>query len=306
MANGMFAPPIAGIMKDRRWRRRAAKRSIVAHISPDPPRIGLGLGQNRHRRIIAVQSLGGKDMCLDQQVKRHQCRSAGANLIGQGREAEIYTLAGIAVALAIEWLMCAKLLEQHHRQEAGTKQPPGCHMEWRGWLRDRLTIPAGELLPDSLDHLPLARHDLECLGDILAQLAQPIRPATGTGAGCGDDDPLARQMLGQRLARRPLAFERRNIGLGCGENAQRLIFAGARLALLEDQFHLIEQMTRAFGPLAIKNAAHLLVLQFQKRVTGFQISVDGLDPGDLGDNNLGRGKLLAKVLDLCLRRIRHA
>src|SRR3546814_9638496 len=57
---------LPGIMEDRCGRCRSAKRSIIPNIGPDPARIGLGLGQNWHRRIVAMQSLGGKDVGFDQ------------------------------------------------------------------------------------------------------------------------------------------------------------------------------------------------------------------------------------------------
>lgn len=62
MAHRMLAPPVAGIMEDRCGRCGSAKRSIIPNIGPDPARIGLGLGQHWHRRIVAMQSLGGKDV----------------------------------------------------------------------------------------------------------------------------------------------------------------------------------------------------------------------------------------------------
>ncbi len=179
-------------------------------------------------------------------------------------------------------------------------------MERRWRLGDLLTGSARELLPHSLNHLPLSRHDLKRLGDILAQLAQPIRAAAGAGIGRGDDDALARQMLGQGLAGGPLALERCDVGLRRCQGSQKLIFAGSGLALLEGQFHLVEQMARALGALAKKGAAHLLVLQVEKGVTGFQVGVDGLDAGDFSGDSLGCGKLRAKALDLCLRRVTHA
>jgi hypothetical protein len=43
-------------------------------------------------------------------------------------------------------------------------------MERRRRLRNRLALPAGEALAHRLDHLPLARDDLERLGNILAEL----------------------------------------------------------------------------------------------------------------------------------------
>ena len=57
-----------------------------------------------------------------------------------------------------------------------------------------------------LDHLPLARHDLQRLGHVLAELAQ--HPAAAWAGGRrGIDDALARQMNRQRTARRLFAFE---------------------------------------------------------------------------------------------------
>jgi hypothetical protein len=175
-------------------------------------------------------------------------------------------------------------------------------VEWcrRGCL---LTGSARELLLHGLDHLPLARHDFKRLGDILTQLAQPIQAAAGTGLGRRDDDALARQMLGQGLAGGPLALERRDVGLRCCLSSKELIFAGSGLALLERQFHLIEQMARTLGALAEKGAAHLLVLQFEKGVAGFQVGVDRLDLGDFSGNSFRSGEPLAKAIDLCLHLV---
>src|SRR5438477_6824227 len=74
-------------------------------------------------------------------------------------------------------------------------------------LADLLAVAAGKLLAHMLDHLPLPRDHLQRLGDILAQLAQPSAAATLAGCRSGFDHPLARQMFGERLARRSLANE---------------------------------------------------------------------------------------------------
>lgn len=57
-------------------------------ISPDPTRIGLGIPQNRDRRVIAMRPLGGQDMGFDEHVERHLPNGAASNLIGDGRKAE--------------------------------------------------------------------------------------------------------------------------------------------------------------------------------------------------------------------------
>jgi transposase len=50
----------------------------------------------------------------------------------------------------------------------------GQDMERRRRLADLLAVPAAELLPDVLDHLPGLRDHLQRLGDVLAELRQPF------------------------------------------------------------------------------------------------------------------------------------
>lgn len=121
MAHRMLAPPVPGIMEDRCGRCRSAKRSIIPNIGPDPARIGLGLGQHWHRCIVAMQSLGSKDVGFDQQIERHQRGGAGADLIGQSGKAQVDAFPGVAITLAVKRLMRTELLEEQHRQEAGAK-----------------------------------------------------------------------------------------------------------------------------------------------------------------------------------------
>ena len=87
----------------RRW-VRAAERPVVAHIDPGPRSVGLALGQHRHRRVVAMQAVRRQHMGRDQVVQRAQCHGAGADLVGQGGQAEVDTLARIAVALAVQRL----------------------------------------------------------------------------------------------------------------------------------------------------------------------------------------------------------
>jgi hypothetical protein len=189
-----------------------------------------------------MQSRCGEDMRLDTLKDRGQHRAASANLVGQRRQAERHAFFGIAFSLSIKWLMLSELLEHQHRQQAGTSPTAGNHMERRGRLADALAIAASELLADVLDHLPLPRNDLQRLGDILAQLGQPRPAAAGAGRRAGHDHPLARQVLGERLARAALAAERGDIG-GLGRRLLRLelILSGRRLQLFKLQFHLIKQ-----------------------------------------------------------------
>jgi len=120
-----------------------------------------------------VQPFGGQDVALNQPMKRLQGRRTGADLVGQRRQAQIDALSPIAFALPVQGLMLAELLEQDHGQQVGAGKAARRHMEGRRRLRDRLAVPARELLAHDLDHLPLPGNDLQRLGDILAQLRQP-------------------------------------------------------------------------------------------------------------------------------------
>src|ERR1700712_4564231 len=147
-------------------------------------------------------------MGLDPAVERHQREGGGADLIGERRSAERHALASEAVSLAVERLVLPVLLEQEHGEEAGACPPTRHDVERRWRLRNLLAVPAGDLLAHGLDDLPGARDHLERLCDILAERGQAAAAAGRASAGCGDDDPLARQVLGERPPGWLFALER--------------------------------------------------------------------------------------------------
>src|SRR5690606_13161759 len=228
-------------------------------------------------------------MGLDPAVERHQRGAGGADLVGQCREAQRHALAGVALGLAVQRLMLAELLEQQHGKEARPRPAARYDMERRWWLGNRLTVPAGELLADGLDDLPLARDHLQRLGHILAQLRQPRAAARRAGAGCGDHDPLSRQVLGEGFAGRALALERgharrlRRCGLG-----GKFILAGACLEFLELQLQLVEQPAAALGAGAVLLAPELGDEQLQVRDQGLVIGRLGGGDGKLRSTRSAR------------------
>jgi hypothetical protein len=70
-------------------------------------------------------------MGFDQCVRRTQRHGAGAHLVGQRRQAQRDALARVALALPVERLMLAKLLEQYHRQKAWPREAARRDMERR-------------------------------------------------------------------------------------------------------------------------------------------------------------------------------
>ena len=253
----VLAAAIGRVVEQHRRRVRSGEGAVVANIGPQPAGGGLALREDRHRRIVAVQPAGGQHVMTDQGVKGSQSGCRGPDLVGQGRDVEGDTLAGIALALPVQRLVAAVLLEQHHRQQPGAEPPARDDVEGRGWLRDRLAVPAGELLAHGLAHEPAARDDVEGLGDDLTDLGQAAATAAATGRGRRDDNPLARQVLGQRPAGRPAAqMGRDRIGSGRGI-LLRLVLGEALLEFGELELELVDQTLPTLAGLAEALAASL-------------------------------------------------
>src|SRR3954468_22525630 len=102
--------------------------------------------------------------------------------------------------------MLPELLEQDHRKQTGVGPAPGDYMERRRSLADLLAVPAGELLADMLNHLPLARRHLLML-DMLGNW--PIREAFQMAERRSSEDvELGEKTIGQeaRLMNKMLAI----------------------------------------------------------------------------------------------------
>ena len=290
MPHGMFMPPVAGGVINRRRRFVAAKGPVIPDIGPNMPLDRLAFRQDRHRGVVAVQPLRRQDMGLDQGVERQQNHSAGADLIGQRRDAEIDALSGIALALAIQRLVLAELLEQDHGQQVRPGKAARRHMEGRGRLRDRLATPARELLTHCLDHLPPPRDDLERLGDVLTQPGQLRRPAAGTALWRRDHHALAGQMIGKRLARRPPALEgfdrlcppRRFFGC-------QFVLGRCRLQIFELKLHLVQQPRRPLRTRPVELTPQFLDRQLEMGDQGLAAGKIRLRIGrfGLGDRSIG-------------------
>ena len=189
-----------------------------------------------------MEALGRHDVGFQEPRQRLQYRAARPHGVGRGRQTDRHALQRVTLGLPVQRLMLAELLEQDHGQQARPRPSSGDHMERRRRLADLLAVPAGELLPHRLDHLPLARHRFQGPGHVLAQLAQAVAAAAFARRRRIDHHPLARQMLGEGLAlgalARKSAHRRR---LGDSSFRRQLVFCGVSFQLFERQRQLVDQ-----------------------------------------------------------------
>ena len=93
--------------------------------------------------------------------------------------------------------MLTELLEHDHGQEARASPSPGDGMERCRRLADLLAVATGELLPNRLDHLPLARHHFQRQRHVLAKLAQATAAAAFTSRRSIDYHPFPGKVSGK-------------------------------------------------------------------------------------------------------------
>ena len=199
--------------------RRSGKQSVVADIDPQPS--GRGSPEPRrqywHCRIVTMDLFGCEHMLADRGHHRVEQPGGLTHPVTQRRAIEVNALSGIDLALAIQRQMIDKLRHQQMRERGWCRTATWCR-HCRGWgLGDRITGGAGIFRPDVADHLEVARHIIQNLGDVLTQFGHALA-AVGTLAGAIlgwlMHHLLARQMLRQWLALwlGPLADRWRRIG----------------------------------------------------------------------------------------------
>jgi len=204
-----------------------------------------------------VQALGRHDMGLDEapkRIKRHRNRAHG---VGHGGQRDRRALERVALGLPVQRLVLAELVEHDHRQQARTRPSPRDHMERRRPLADLLAVPAGELLPHRLDHLPPPGRRLERLRHVLAEHAQALAAAARAGGRRIDHHALARQMIGERVALGAAAGESANRRPGGRLFRRQFVFRGAGFELFKFERQLVDQPRRALRPLPVDLALEL-------------------------------------------------
>ena len=173
--------------------------------------------------------------------------------------------------------MLPVLLIDNGGQQVRTRPAPWDRVVRRWRLRELLAVAAGELLAHRLNHLPLARNHLQRLGHVFAHLRQPLRPAARARLWRRHHHALARQVLGEGLARRPTPLERLDRGGALGRRLGReVVFGGPRGELVELKLQLTNKALGALRAPPVERAAQLLDHQRQGGDLGLRVRDLGL------------------------------
>lgn len=198
-----LAPTVRAVVIDRRRWRLATPGPIVPDIDPEPPGLGLAAAriEHRHRGVVGMELGRAHDVAAQGLDQRLEQPCGAADPVGQGGAVELDPFSRVDLSLAIQRQVVAVLRHEHVGQQPRAGPPALDRQRRQRRLGDALAGPAGELWPDVPDHLEARWHVFEHLGHVLAERAQ-IAAALRAGAGGGVHHLLARQMFGQRPARR--------------------------------------------------------------------------------------------------------
>ena len=140
-----------------------------------------------------------------------------------------------------------------------------------------------------------------------ARTGEPRPAAAAAGRRAGMDDALARQMLGEGLARGSLAGEGSDrCGPGDSDLGEKVVFRCGRFEIFELELHLIEQPRRAFRPLTVALPVELGDLELEPDDGCGRFTVAGIGDRELGfqgerlglggdDRSLQRVDILGKL-----------
>ena len=294
----VFPGPAARIMEGRGRRVGTAERPVVPHVGPQPPRVGLALGQHRNRRVVAVDPIRRQHVTPDRLHDRGERHRTGADTVGQRRRVDRDPLAGEGVALPVQRLVQHELRHQDARQQVRAGKAARDRVGRGRRFGDALAVAARHRLAHVLDDLPPPRFAFERARHDVVELAKPGPAALGTGAGCRIDDPLHRQVIGQVWAPRaggtalaPCDGGGRNcdVGLGLGRPLALLHVGDGQLELLHEK------------PATLGGLAELLTPQLGDH----ELQLLGFEPADQGfaaqrhDHGVGVGEVGRELIGRC-------
>ena len=184
----MLALAVGRVAVEHGGRRRSGMRALVAQIDPQAAGLGLAVAgrQHGHRRVVGMDHAARHHLLANPVGERpQQPRRSLPTQSARVRTVEIDAVAGIDLGLAIERNVVA-ILGRWPRAPAGLGRPGRAGSAApasapASWPRTCGTSRRAHMA----HHLEAAGDVLQDLGHVLADLAQPLAAAAGTGGRGG-------------------------------------------------------------------------------------------------------------------------
>ena len=237
----MLALAIRRVGEPHRRRCCVSRRTVVAHIRPQPSGFCFAISrrQHRNRRVVGVQLGRAQHVTPQRFHQRREQPARAAHPVRQRRAFQLHAFARVNLRLAIQRQVIAIFRDQHVRQQSRSRNAALDRTARRFGLHDAFAARAGQLRSHLTDHFESRRHVLQNFRNIFAQRLQ-LAAAVRTSFLLRQILPhFARQVLGQRP---PCCF-RRDVCNGrdhCRCVRASCVLRLRRLQLVQPQLQLLD------------------------------------------------------------------
>src|SRR5579863_8441185 len=92
-----LALAIRAVAEEHRWSIGAARRAIIAHISPQSSLLGAAAtwAEDRHRSVITMDLVGAEYVAANRVYQGHEQRTAITDPVGESRAIEIEAVSSV-------------------------------------------------------------------------------------------------------------------------------------------------------------------------------------------------------------------
>ena len=181
----MFAPAVFRILEPYRWMRAVAPTAVIAHICPDPAKVGFAFdrAQRTCGRVIAVNLVCLQHIAANRLGQGGQQRGPAAHPATHGGACDEDVFARVNLALPIQGAVVGVFAHHHMGNQAGTSHAAIHRATRRQRLCHCKALGAGKLGADVADDLEAARLVVQYLRYVLTNFLQTRAACTAFAIG---------------------------------------------------------------------------------------------------------------------------